>query len=346
MLRRSVKRRAFTLIELLVVIAIIAILIALLLPAVQQAREAARRSTCKNNLKQLGLAMHNYHSTYRTLPGNEVGCIIRNNARKCWEGWSGLAMLLPFMDQAPLYETLNFDTYWNVAGPNRNGSRTQLPVFQCPSDPVSGHKPHPSSGPTSYCLSAGPVSEWNVGRQLPPGPFLRESSVSFANVVDGTSNTIAASELRIGQWNNKRDITWRVHDQPNLLSNGYAGNKNIFTNRDDDLQIIRDYHAACLAALPTSPDHSENDRAGRFWSSGRVHWGPWFNTLMTPNKGPHCDRDSSVTTMELKTASSYHTGGVQVLMLDGSVKSVSENIDHGVWVGSGSINGGEVVSLE
>lgn len=94
------RSRGFTLIELLVVIAIIAILVALLLPAVQSAREAARRTECKNKMKQLGLALHNYHDTHGVLPGNEVGCVKRPNttARRCWEGWSGIAMCLPFMD--------------------------------------------------------------------------------------------------------------------------------------------------------------------------------------------------------------------------------------------------------
>src|SRR6187399_915065 len=115
MILPRVSRKAFTLIELLVVIAIIAILIALLLPAVQQARESARRTQCKNNLKQFGLALHNYHDTHNTFPGGVVG-----NAHEIgvglssWVGWSGVSMLLPFVDQAPLYSTLDFNVYWDT----------------------------------------------------------------------------------------------------------------------------------------------------------------------------------------------------------------------------------------
>lgn len=341
--RRS--KDGFTLIELLVVIAIIAILIALLLPAVQQAREAARRSQCKNHLKQLGLALHNYHDTHGTFPGNEVGCIIRNGSRNCWEGWSGLAMLLPFMDQAPLYNTLDFNTYWDVAGNNRNGIRTPISTFTCPSDPYHGRKPATSSGPTSYCLSAGPAASWHIGSN-PPGPFSRESSVRIAEILDGTSNTILASESRIGGHTGVRDISFRVSSGAGALTSTGTYHSRVFDTSPANLQAIQDYWQNCQSLLPTASMHGNDDEAGRFWASGRVHWGPWFNTLMTPNKGPHCDQDTSVTTMDLKTASSYHEGGVHVLMGDGGVKFASENIDHGVWVGAGSIRGSETTTID
>jgi len=135
------KRRGFTLIELLVVIAIIAILIALLLPAVQQAREAARRSTCKNNLKQIGLALHNYHDTHRVFPPGCISRSIRSGGQDVWEdaasltatgnqGTSWMLMILPYADQAPLYNQWNFST--NVMG-NRAQAENDIPGFYCPS---------------------------------------------------------------------------------------------------------------------------------------------------------------------------------------------------------------------
>lgn len=340
------RRSGFTLIELLVVIAIIAVLVALLLPAVQQAREAARRSACKNNLKQIGLAMHNYHDTHGTLPGNEMGCIYRGGNRNCWEGWSGLAMILPFVDQAPLYNTLNFNTYWNVAGPNQNATRTALPAFLCPSDPGSSGKPHPSSGPASYVLSAGPMSSWYVSRIKPPGPFMRESSTRFRDVKDGTSNTILGSEVQVGLWDNDtRALSHRVTGTGNLTGAIGTANGRIFDSRQQNLDTIRAYHNSCRATGEglTTKQNADNDRAGRFWTSGRVFWGPWFNTLMPPNTPYNCDNDTSVTTMDIKSASSHHTGGVHVVLCDGAVKFISENIDHGTWVGLGSVRGGETL---
>ncbi|MBL4885338.1 MAG: DUF1559 domain-containing protein [Planctomycetaceae bacterium] len=355
-LRVRSKRHGFTLIELLVVIAIIAILVALLLPAVQQAREAARRSSCKNNLKQLGVALHNYHDTHSTFPGNEVGCVSHQNgsgARNCWEGWSGLAMLLPFVEQAPLYDRLDFNTYWYATqnGSQNNAlSRTVITTFQCPSEPGSGAKFSASSGPTSYALSAGPASGWSI--KPPPGLFSRESSVRMRDIVDGTSNTVAAGEVVMGRGLNKTARSFRVSSGLGALTSTGAYNSRVFTNTPANIQRIKNYAAACAAALPGVAINGSDDEAGRFWSSGRGHWGPWFNTLTPPNFGPvgnrglTCDQDTSVTTIDLKGASSYHTGGAQVVMADGSVKFISDSIDMGVWIAAGSKQGGEVSSLD
>lgn len=136
----------FTLIELLVVIAIIAVLVALLLPAVQQAREAARRSQCKNQLKQIGLALHNYHDSYRSFP---PGNVTMGNCcgSPCGTNWA--ISILPFMDQAPLYQQYNFDKY-NEDPENQAVRETILPVFNCPSDINAGKRERPESGPETH----------------------------------------------------------------------------------------------------------------------------------------------------------------------------------------------------
>lgn len=194
---QSVKR-GFTLIELLVVIAIIAILIALLLPAVQQAREAARRSECKNNLKQIGLAMHNYHDTYRVLPpGFNVDLVVANTATgNGGLGWSG--SILPGLDQSNVYNMIDFNADWGT-GDNEKACATYLSVYRCPSDITVKHRNHDGIDarvPTSYlaCFSGtrGSDSEANVTDA--DGTFFLNSSIGIRDITDGTSNTIAAGE--------------------------------------------------------------------------------------------------------------------------------------------------------
>jgi len=346
------RRRGFTLIELLVVIAIIAILVALLLPAVQQAREAARRAECKSKLKQLGVALHNYHDVHSVFPGNEVGCVKNpgSNANRCWEGWSGLAMVLPFLDQAPLFESANFNTYWNNTATingqrNRTVTDTLLQALLCPSDPTA-RKWTGNSAPTNYMLSAGPVSGWN--RKNGPGPFARESSKRSRDFTDGMSNTILAGEGVIGANNNRLAAGFRNSAAGVLSATGTAHARE-FTNSPANLLIIQNYYTACVNGASSSPINGNDDQANRFWTSGRTVWGPWFNTLMPPNAGQsdiwkgtvHCDNDTSVTTQMIKNAASYHVGGAHVLMADGAVYFASSNTDHGVWVGAGSINGEE-----
>ena len=338
----------FTLIELLVVIAIIAILIALLLPAVQQAREAARRSECKNKLKQLGLAMHNYHDVANTFPGSPQACIADAAAggptsADCWLGWSGLAMILPYIDQAPLYDSLDFNHYW-YDGTDTEVDRNEwkirnslLPVFMCPSDPGSSGRPNPSASQASYVLSAGPVSTWSF--RPPVGVFTLYSSTRIRDIKDGTSNTILASEVQLGDWSNDSESLSFRYPSAGPLNNAVGtANTRVYDSSAANLASIRAYHSACNAAALslTTKVNADDDRAGRFWCSGRVFWGPWFNTLMPPNTQTNCDEDTSVTTMDIKSASSWHTGGVQVLMADGAVKFVSENIDHGLWLNLGS----------
>ncbi|VAX42649.1 hypothetical protein-transmembrane region and signal peptide prediction, partial [hydrothermal vent metagenome] len=197
-------RKGFTLIELLVVIAIIAILIALLLPAVQQAREAARRSACKNNMKQIGLALHNYHDTHRVFP---PGVIVRPEGTTNIHnrlGWG--TMILPFMDQAPLYAlvgtvTNGFKTDWRIG--NTTGktgriieSEVILPAFLCPSDLVGVTGDYSlSDGGSSYKASSATSTPNLISGDVCKGAFCDNTDTRIRDFTDGTSNTIIVGEV-------------------------------------------------------------------------------------------------------------------------------------------------------
>ncbi|MHC4875321.1 MAG: DUF1559 family PulG-like putative transporter [Planctomycetota bacterium] len=208
---RCARRRGFTLIELLVVIAIIAILVALLLPAVQAAREAARRSQCKNALKQIGLALHSYHETHSTMP---PGYIARNvnptdpvTPTNIAPGFSWGTMILPNLDQAPLYESFDFSLDADDPA-NLPLGQTSLTVFRCPSDPSSERfvyrdntgSPAQVNGAdlelatANYVGIIGYSSLTMCGDPAGPGVMYRNSSVRFRDITDGTSNTILAGE--------------------------------------------------------------------------------------------------------------------------------------------------------
>lgn len=184
-------KRGFTLIELLVVIAIIAILIALLLPAVQQAREAARRVQCKNNLKQMGLALHNYHDVHLRFP---MGFIKQHGT-----AWS--AMILPQLDQTNLYNTMTWGGEWSE-GNNEAACGTLLSVFRCPSDPIPEHVANyegiKNRVPCTYlaCASGTEVLDNRIDDFDQDGLFFNNRSLRFRDITDGSSNTVAIGEAK------------------------------------------------------------------------------------------------------------------------------------------------------
>jgi prepilin-type N-terminal cleavage/methylation domain-containing protein/prepilin-type processing-associated H-X9-DG protein len=347
-------RRGFTLIERLVVIAIIAVLIALLLPAVQAAREAARRAQCVNNLKQIGLAVANYESSVGSYPYADG---------PWWTEWSAHAMLLPYLEQQPIYNSINFaSTRPTGAAPlmhdgitNSTAEYTKLAVFLCPSDPNRLSSPW---GPNNYMANAGSApntfyggdGDGSDGVNSPmAGPFIftgtdngqSGTSVRVASVLDGTSNTASFSERvkAAGSWDsgNAPFDTTKPTASLSTLSVLPAG-------QETTPQV---WYKLCLAA-PPKPDSSGNDMAvdidndisGASWSAGLVP-DTRYNHVMPPNTwgcrgGVEMSHD----------ASSRHAGGVNVLFLDGSVKFVKSTVAATTWWALGSRAGGEVVSAD
>lgn len=321
-MKRKQKRRGFTLIELLVVIAIIAILIALLLPAVQQAREAARRSTCKNNLKQIGIAMHNYHETHRVFPPGGLGSTIwsqpttstgpdyQNAVSRI--GW--MQMILPFIDQAPLYN--QFVPYMNgldstgfpMDWPN---AETVIPTLLCPSDPgASKQQLWRGSGPAlspvcfgNYVACQGSSSN-STGNNL-NGMFYQISNTRMRDVTDGTSNTLMTSEIKI--------VPESGTSSPIDTSSDWRGlYYNIFG-------------VTCWFSTEFPPNTTQSDRVRR---------------CISKSDAPCIPALSGSTRM---FARSTHTGGAHVGMADGAVRFVSENIDGTLYGYLGSRADGQVL---
>jgi len=320
-------RRGFTLVELLVVIAIIGILIALLLPAVQAAREAARRSQCSNNLRQFGIAMHNYGDVYKYFPRGGGGP---------WYGrpqeFSGLVGMLPYLEQKPLYDLWSTTPYpWSWD----NGAKqttTQVPGLLCPSDETKYHQGAEYVGQRSYFFCYGTTiinydqpSNGIFGADYTwsgPVPYRK-----FGDVVDGLSNTIAMSE-RASKPDDRRligNLAWNsTNDPATCLS----------------LVIGQEY---APSAYLTSWS------AGSLWAFGHPHWNG-FVTVLPPN-GPSCSAhgdDNLSNASGIFTPSSRHPGGVQCLLGDSSVRLISSSIEsvggksgYGVWGALGTRNNGE-----
>ena len=285
-------RRGFTLIELLVVIAIIAVLIALLLPAVQQAREAARRSQCKNNLKQMGLAVHNYHDTFNAFP--------RGDLDGTYSKTSAFVPILPYLDEAPMYALYDFNK-GNSDPLNTQVVSQVVETYLCPSAVI--RRPVPITGcdtnnraPGTYAVSSGSLDPYGTtaGGNANNGIFTNQGSAmtSIRNVTDGTSNTIMIGE---SAWN------------------------------------FPDY-------LFTSGPCAGQVRYGfTYWSS------PYPLATMFTTQGPFNPKTRSGDSRRLSNFRSDHIGGVHMCLTDGSVRFMSENLDHGLLDSIATRAGGEVV---
>ncbi|WP_165073746.1 DUF1559 family PulG-like putative transporter [Paludisphaera rhizosphaerae] len=332
-------RRGFTLIELLVVIAIIAVLIALLLPAVQSAREAARRAQCVNNLKQIGLAIHNYISANEVVPPN--GYNIRYvTPPTYYTTASDKVRLMPFMEQQTLSNAYNF----NIQDRGYSFSQiTQVTVWSslvsslnCPSDPNPGNNGYTFNsqtykvGTTNYHMSGGP-NRWNnnggvvngVAYWMNPGTYFG-APVTIAAVTDGTSNTIAYGEVVKGKNGANIPGTNLCYLIAGTLNKGYL----------DDINVCQSSNSALW------------DYKGEYWTEQSTHRGGPFYEVMPPNKKSCMNPNGGTWAYQdhFITASSFHSGGVNVMMLDGSVRFIKDSINVVTWIGLGSINGGEVIS--
>lgn len=256
-------------------------------------------------------------------------------------------MLLPYLDQGPVYEQINFSYHWAVTkadAPNAAMSRVVVPGFLCPSDPGSGAKYTADMAATSYGLSGGPATSWSTGSNNPGFATFRRGN-RVGDITDGASNTIAASEMQIGlnsgMWptnNPGRYINYHVVTGLGVPS------PSVYRATPADAAAIKTYYQTCLSAYDSGTGYNASyDEQGRKWAAGRTSWGPWHSTLIGPNAGPGCDDGGSVTELRVKEPSSYHTGGVHVLLGDGSVRFVSENIDQLLWMGLGTTRGQETL---
>jgi len=377
-------RRGFTLIELLVVIAIIAVLIALLLPAVQAAREAARRSQCTNNLKQIGLGLHNYHQAIGTFPpGKQESADLpgyTDNNYAGWTEWSAQAMMLPYMEQGPTYNAINFafcGGYNYGSACNGTAWTRIINTFLCPSDTNAGAGGAPTPGTGSpninsyracigtttsvYAWGPGyagcvpnPMGVSGVNNGKPPGclPFSTGMFTywlpfGIRDCTDGTSNTIAYSESLTGDNNNP---------VPTHRNNGVTGSGGGTTAQVADASAISWPNTllpalnACTTAYKSGTNVS--GAPGNRWGWGAMSM-TMFNTVVTPNSKQFqwntcrttcggCGPDDSI----FSNVQSAHPGGVNILFADGSVRFIKDSIAQTTWFALGTKANGEVVSSD
>ena len=360
--RPKLLKPGFTLVELLVVIAIIGVVVGLLLPAVQQAREAARRMQCSNNLKQLGLANHNYHGSFQNFPASQGGTPNQGNnghGRRL----NGLVSLLAYFEQTQMH-----DMIWNHPNgrgglrPHVNGFEpwtTQLETLRCPSDVFNfgagGQGVAATLGRTSYNWSRGDsifrtyIAGNNLNELNTRGMTTRVLTLKMRDVLDGTSNTVHMAERGISEF-----------------ARGFLDNARLTTGTARDVhseEDLRDNPGICTAERgngafyrdSTVVDGFHGDRWADF-SGQRAA----INTVLPPN-GPSCctgGGNGGNCHSSLIAATSYHTGGVNILRVDGSVQFITDSIDtgnpglrapnsgaspYGVWGALGTKDGGEVV---
>ncbi|HBJ35438.1 MAG TPA: prepilin-type cleavage/methylation domain-containing protein [Planctomycetaceae bacterium] len=352
---KSRRSQGFTLVELLVVIAIIGVMVGLLLPAVQAAREAARRMSCSNNLKQIGLALHNYHDTYRNFPPARVRTanMFGANTPDAWltNNVSWHVRISAQMEQGTIYDQVNWSALNNTGtafAPHTPLRAVEIPAYRCPSDPGKGSFPWvdptgvrrtgstlvAGDAPVNYVASMGHDAQLrnaNLSRgfiaDMNVNAATRTNSgwLTMADMIDGTSNTLAVSEIIIGH--------------PRSLVNMTLGSGNR-TQADSDLVTtsLNGCTAASLASGATTQGR------GIAWFRGYEGASMIFTTLMTPNSNLwDCGANTNDVMM---AARSVHPGGVQATLADGSVKFFTESINFDTWRFLGGSKDGVPVTFD
>ncbi len=339
-------RAGFTLVELLVVIAIIGILVALLLPAVQAAREAARRMSCGNNLKQTALAIQNYHDTYKTFPPLRGGQLVNGGTQPfgtnatsypgCpgWfnsAGWSWRALILPYMEQQPLYDTINFERVLDTtcyAHPQPHYSSTpqaryvRIPSFECPSEP---QPPNGQDAPTNYAGIFGNSANPFTSNLAQLGIFAGIQPPSFKNLTDGASNTIIVGEVFRGVpfWRTSNGRHTGTRCRRWIAETGYCGAETSYPPN-----YYKNGIATCMPVTTGTnnpPADIHPDCPTKNCCPDMVNWVDNHNN---GNSGR-------------RPISSMHPGGAQGAYADGSVKFIPQTVDTIVWRATGTRAGGE-----
>jgi prepilin-type N-terminal cleavage/methylation domain-containing protein/prepilin-type processing-associated H-X9-DG protein len=379
-------RRGFTLIELLVVIAIIAVLISLLLPAVQSAREAARRAQCTNNLKQIGIALHNYHTAQDAFPmGNSLqptGSSI--NDEGCWASWGAQALMLGYMEQSPMYNAINFN--WGpladfpsssnpqsvLAGINTTVAHSIIASYICPSDPYAGAGQQNINSYAS-CFATTGLPLYIVNWSVPGGPpyynqqpsgstgmFTFGLAYGVRNCTDGTSNTVAYAEWLVGDG---RGSALGGASPPSKYRGNLASGVTTVSvdpgtiyDANSNPQTFFDNLQACVTHFQAATTAGVNDMKGWRWGLGASGYS-MFNSIQTPNDkqypiggcraGPFQAGGTPWPDASFSIgAASAHPGGCNVLFSDGSVRFVKDSIARTTWWALGTKAGGEVVSSD
>ncbi len=325
----------FTLVELLVVIAIIGILVGLLLPAVQAAREAARRTQCVNNLKQIALGIHNYESVHRCFPPGQMPA----NAA------SPHVLIMPYLEQSNTFSLFNF-SFAMVGVQNNAAAQVNVPSYQCPSEASAGFMTHASTGvagKTSYaqCLGVSTTMADNTNTAM----FRATAATRTRDVLDGLSNTAMFSEIKRGHGQGLTSVSTfatgialgSIQDYASpVVINGVF----VFPIPPNPVPTVGTVYNPAQCNLTSTTQRRAQARGNRYFDSNCLVL--FYNHTLPPNS-PLRDCVTTLTTEGHMAARSYHPGGVNAAFGDGSVRFATDSVDAQVWIAVGTRAGGEIV---